>query len=252
MSNHVHLVVTDSRGLLPDFLREFHRSAAKAINALQGQRENVWANEGCSVVVLGDDEDVASKIAYVATNPVAAALVSRPDEWPGLLRWRESSESVGRPPVYFAKDGRSPDRLVLETRCAFNAQSKNAGRDWQDRLKTKITTRIAEIRRSMSAAGRQFLGRVRVLAQSIFDTALSPEAAQSYVPKIVAHDRELRERLLGELLDFRRAYRRALTDWRAGMRTVLFPTGTWWMRVHHGARAGDSPDADAATGMRVA
>jgi hypothetical protein len=37
MSNHHHLVVTDRRGALPDFLRELHRLTAKAINASQGQ-----------------------------------------------------------------------------------------------------------------------------------------------------------------------------------------------------------------------
>src|SRR5271165_922273 len=66
MSNHHHLVVSDPMGLLPDFLRELHRLTAKAMNALQGQWENLWSAEPCSAVRLADDQDVIDKIAYVA------------------------------------------------------------------------------------------------------------------------------------------------------------------------------------------
>jgi hypothetical protein len=58
MSNHHHLVVTDPRGVLPEFLRELHRLTAKAINASQGQWENLWAAEPCNAVRLVTDHDV--------------------------------------------------------------------------------------------------------------------------------------------------------------------------------------------------
>jgi REP element-mobilizing transposase RayT len=72
MSNHHHMVVTDPLGTLPDFLREVHRLTAKALNAAQGQSENLWSAEPCSAVQLADDEDIIDKISYVAANPVAA------------------------------------------------------------------------------------------------------------------------------------------------------------------------------------
>jgi putative transposase len=37
------------------------------------------------------------------------------------------------------------------------------------------------------------------------------------------------------LRDFPARYRGALEGWRAGMRDVLFPFGTWWMKVFHAA-----------------
>jgi hypothetical protein len=40
MSNHDHLVVTDTRGVLPAFLRELHRLTAKAMSASLGPRPN--------------------------------------------------------------------------------------------------------------------------------------------------------------------------------------------------------------------
>ena len=38
---------------------------------------------------------------------------------------------------------------------------------------------------------------------------------------------------------FRASYRAALERWCAGVRSALFPTGTWWMRVFHGAGIND-------------
>jgi len=91
MSNHHHMVVTDPFGTLPDFLREVHRLTAKALNAAQGQWENLWSAEPCSAVQLADDEDIIDKIAYVAANPVAAGLVARPEDWPGLSIWTQGT-----------------------------------------------------------------------------------------------------------------------------------------------------------------
>ncbi|NOU26339.1 MAG: hypothetical protein HOO96_00410 [Polyangiaceae bacterium] len=34
---------------------------------------------------------------------------------------------------------------------------------------------------------------------------------------------------------FQRGYRKALDAWRAGVRDVAFPHGTYWMVVHHHA-----------------
>ena len=45
MSNHHHIVLTDVCGMLPDFLRELHRTVAKAVNATQGEWENLWSAE---------------------------------------------------------------------------------------------------------------------------------------------------------------------------------------------------------------
>jgi putative transposase len=113
MSNHHHLVVTDPRGVLPEFLREFHRLTAKAMNALQGQWENLWAAEPCNVVRLVTDDDVAEKVAYVAANPVAAGLVASPREWPGLLMWEEATVVTSRPPAYFRETGTCAPKLSL-------------------------------------------------------------------------------------------------------------------------------------------
>ena len=53
MSNHHHIVLTDVHGALPDFARELHRTVAKAINAAQGQCENLWSVEHYHSLELG-------------------------------------------------------------------------------------------------------------------------------------------------------------------------------------------------------
>ena len=98
----------------PDFLRELHRlTPAKAMNASQGQWENLWAAEPCNVVRLVTGEDVEDKIAYVVANPVAAGLVKQPEQWPGVLEWGERSIRVARPTSYFLPEGTCPPELTL-------------------------------------------------------------------------------------------------------------------------------------------
>lgn len=113
MSNHHHLVVADSLGELPNFLRELHRLTAKAMNASQGQWENLWSAEPCNAVRLADDEDVVDKIAYVAVNPVAAGLVAKPEEWPELSLSSEGAVTLARPEAYFRNGGECPERVSL-------------------------------------------------------------------------------------------------------------------------------------------
>ena len=52
MSNHPHDVVTDARGVMPDFMRDFHRELAMGAKALYGISENIWAAEKASAVEL--------------------------------------------------------------------------------------------------------------------------------------------------------------------------------------------------------
>ena len=44
-----------------------------------------------------------------------------------------------------------------------------------------------------------------------------------------------------ELRAFRAAYRTAFQAWRRGVRDVVFPFGTWLMRVVHGTRCLPAP-----------
>jgi REP element-mobilizing transposase RayT len=236
MSNHHHLVVTDARGVLPDFLREFHRLTAKAMNASQGQWENLWAAEPCSVVRLVTDRDVEDKIAYVVANPVAAGLVKQPEQWPGVLAWGESLQRVVRPASYFREDGTCPDALVLLFERPQSLDGRPAGqREWRERAARTIASKVAEAHRKLSDAGRAFLGRAAVLAVSFIQRARTYEERFGVIPTFAAKAQSVRDALGRVERYFRSRYRKALAQWRAGVRDVAFPAGTWWMVVVHGA-----------------
>jgi putative transposase len=238
MSNHHHLVVTDPLGQLPDFLRELHRTTAKALNASQGQWENLWSSEQPNAVRLGDGEDVARKMAYVATNPVDAGLVADPSDWPGLNVWETEDLVVERPLDYFSPRGEAPERLTLRIEPPPHASLP--GTPFRERLKTLIADRIAAASRAVNAAGLTFLGCAAVLGTSFIARAKSYEVKRGMVPTVAASDPGLRAGLLRARNAFLIAYDSALARWRQGVREAVFPAGTWWMRVHHGA-AVDAP-----------
>jgi REP element-mobilizing transposase RayT len=236
MSNHHHLVVTDPRGILPDFLRELHRLTAKATNASQGQWENLWAAEPCNVVRLTTDEDVDDKIAYVVANPVAAGLVRQPEHWPGVLRWGETTQRVARPGSYFKEEGTCPGALTL----SFERPRQLGGRpiplrEWRGQVGRRIALKVAEAHDKASAAGRQFLGRKAVLAVSFAERAQTYEGRFGVIPTFAAKAWSVRVELAKIERFFRKAYREALALWREGVRHALFPIGTWWMVAVHGA-----------------
>jgi putative transposase len=237
MSNHHHLVVTDPRGELPDFLRELHRLTAKAMNASQGQWENLWSAEPCSAVRLADDEDVVDKIAYVAVNPVAAGLVAKPEEWPGLSLWTEGAVTLARPEAYFRNGGECPRTVSLRVVSPRVRQSDGC----PGRVQSAIASKVAQAHHKVRAAGRVFVGRASVLAQSFVKRAKSFEPKRVTVPTVAAKNPRARKALLAIQKAFRIAYRQALGAWKAGARDSVFPFGTWWMRVHHRARSEPQP-----------
>jgi REP element-mobilizing transposase RayT len=235
MSNHHHLVVTDPAGVLPDFLRELHRSAAKAMNALQSRWEHLWSAEPCSVVRLVDDHDVVDKIAYVAANPVAAGLVAQPEDWPGLSMWTERELRVARPGSYFDVQGASPPALCLRAAWPGSGTAGISPSWWQTQVKAALAKKVAAAHRNMRAACRGFVGRAGVLAQSFLHRVKTFEPKRVLVPTVAAKDPHALRAALAVQREFRRAYRAALELWRAGVRDVAFPFGTWWLRVHHRA-----------------
>jgi putative transposase len=241
MSNHHHLVVTDPRGVLPDFLRELHRLTAKAMNASQGQWENLWAAEPCNVVRLATDDDVDDKVAYVVANPVAAGLVRSPEAWPGLLLSGATVLRVARPSAYFTREGVCPPDLTLTVEPPPTRGDEPITRESRaQRLQRFVREKVAAAHAAMRAAGRGFLGVDAVLSTSFARRAKSYETKCGTIPTFAARVAVVREHLRRVERGFRVQYRRALRVWRTGVRDVVFPEGTWWLRVFHGAVAVES------------
>jgi len=242
MSNHLHIVVTDKRGELSDFMRNMHRNMAKALNASQGQWENLWAVRPAGTTRLPTREDVLAKIAYTAANPIIAALVESPDKWPGVLLWKPGSAAVAqRPRVYFGRKRAWP--ASAELRIVPPPDVREDEREqWREQVHAAVDAAAREARGAVRREGKKFLGAAKVMAKSFLARATSYEDKGQLMPIVAANDPQVLKAELAAEREFQVSYRRALDAWRAGDRTVVFPYGTWWMRVHHKVEVAAAPE----------
>ncbi len=241
LSNHFHLVVTDPGARLPAFEQYLDSLVARALNASLGRWESFWAPNSYSAVALVSPEDVLEKAAYVLANPVAAGLVVRGREWPGL--WSDPARiglgaiEAKRPEVFFRANGKMPESIEFELTVPPGFASPEV---FRERLAEALEAREEQAASTARAEGRTFLGEVRVLAQAPHARPLTNEPRRTLKPRVAARDKWKRIEALGRLVEFVNSYRAAWVKLKAGCHDVLFPAGTYWLRVAHGARCAAS------------
>lgn len=176
-------------------------------------------------------------MVYVLANPVLGGLVRRGREWPGV--WSDPARIgaapvvIGRPQGFFRDNGPMPATAELELHAPPGFESVQAFREaLLGALEEAEDRAVAERGRE----GRSFLGRERVLAQKPDRRPPPLEPRRGMVPRVAGRDKWKRIEALLRLAEFGRSYREALAAWRSGLREVVFPCGTWHMRVHHAAR----------------
>lgn len=237
LSDHYHLLVTDVTGVLPRFMHWLNEYVAKILNARLGRRETFWGPGSYSAVRCVDEDAILDLLLYVYANPVAAGLVHRSGEWPGV--WsspddlRRPGRQVNRPRAFFREGGSTPRSATLVYRAPEILKAR-FGDTLVAELKIRLAKRELEQQREFAASGRSFLGRKAVLDESTEKRASSYEAPRTLSPRIAARWRECRNAGLGELREFLRRYREALTEWLRGDRSMVFPAGTYLMRVRFG------------------
>jgi REP element-mobilizing transposase RayT len=242
MSNHIHLVLTDVRGVLPAFQRDLDSLIARAVNAAIGHRESFWDRESYSVVPLRTAADILAKIVYVLANPVAAGLVRRGREWPGL--WSDPRKMSGaptridRPDGFFREGGPLPASIELRLHPPPGVEDAPRFREVLARTLESEEDRAAS---RLGHEGRSFVGAARARAQKWWTRPAREEPLGRLHPRVAGYSKQVRDEALAELRAFWDAYREALEAWRRGAHEVLFPPGTWAMRVHHGARCAAAP-----------
>jgi putative transposase len=101
----------------------------------------------------------------------------------------------------------------------------------------------AEAHAAIHRTGRGFLGPERARTVSPDARATSFEAPRGLNPTFAVGrgHADARRTAVAAVRAFRAAYREALQRWRAGLRSVVFPAQTWWMRVFHGVAVNDDP-----------
>jgi REP element-mobilizing transposase RayT len=237
LSNHFHLVVTDPDARLPEFHRYLDGLVARAVNCSLGRWESFWDPDSYSAVRLESEAAILEKIVYVLANPVAAGLVRRAREWPGL--WSDPAWigrraiTVERPKGFFRDEGPMPRSaaLQLEVPPMFDAD---------DSFRSALTEAVRDAEDAAAAehvrTGRPVLGSARVLSQKPLARPAPGEPRRGLSPRVACKNKWKRIEVLLRLTEFGQAYREAFAAWRAGARDVVFPPGTWQMRVLHAAR----------------
>ncbi len=239
MSTHFHLVATVPDENVSDFMHRLDLRLALALQVLRRYvRGVVWEPGALSIVELKTTEAVVEQIAYAITNPVKAGLVFVAREWPGVTA---AVEDIGqrvleaKRPTFFFSDKwpeRASVRLVLPA-CLRALGEEEA----YERLSAELELQEELAREYVRKNGWKVLGRVGAKNVSPYRCAKSWRELGKLVPHIAAGrgQKEARLAAIAELRAFRAAHREAKRRWTGGDRDVVFPAGTYWMRVHHGA-----------------
>jgi len=223
MSNHYHLVITDTKGRLPDFQRDLNSELARALNFYWNRWESFWAPESYSAVELLEDGDRISKMAYTLANPVKARLVTRARRWEGATSAGMSfgrPRTIRRPEKFFGET--MPETATLElTRPAC---TKTDDASFDARLRQ-------DVRRREDAANERggVMGMNNVMNQHWNDSPTSHEPRQVLRPRVAGKNKWARIAALQRSAAWLAAYAAARLAFVGGERDVEFPYGTWWM-----------------------
>jgi hypothetical protein len=246
MSTHLHLIYSDIQGSAPEFRRDAHRIIANLTKAIRGWRGPVFSGAP-NVVRLLTPEAVIDKLGYVMANPVAAAAVRYAKDWPGLnTRANEvgaGGRTISRPTRYFDQAGKMPPAVVLRFElpdCVRRAYGVEGG---LKRIREAVKLHEGRGRAEVEKRGWRFLGADRCLKVSPYRRAKAYEVFGAREPTFatLGGGRAAFNRAVDDLRNFRAQYRDARLRFGNGERHVLFPFGTWMMRVLHGVRCATGP-----------
>jgi REP element-mobilizing transposase RayT len=236
LSNHFHVVVTDPDARLPAFEQYLDALVARAVNASLGRWESFWAPASYSAVRLVSPDDIVEKTAYVLANPVAAGLVRSGRDWPGAWSRPEqigaTATQVRRPSTFFSSTGGMPETVDLELTTPPGFESSG----FREQVGAALAELEARARRDTAKEGRPFLGVAKILAQKWWARPKNGEPRRRLNPRVASRDKWKRIEALSRLAEFLAEYREAWASLRAGVRDVLFPAGTYALRVFHDVR----------------
>ncbi len=201
-------MVTDPPGAVAAFAGGFHGLFARIMNVHLGRKSNFF-DGSCSYSGLHcvDAEDVLDRMVYVTTNPVAAGLVERPEDWPGaislpehfledappivatrptdLLRSRGRSEKQTQDARTRARGHRKPkdplpDQVVVKL--TIPAAYRYLGRKafvalYRDRVNVRLEMLRDERERRADRKKRRVLG-VEAIFRTLVNDAPKPKTAE--------------------------------------------------------------------------
>jgi REP element-mobilizing transposase RayT len=230
MSNHYHLVITDSNGRLPEFQQHLNSLLARAVNCARGRWEAFWSRESYNAVELLEPDDVLDKLAYTLLNPVRGGLVGRAAAWEGStsasLRFG-GRRLVTRPTDFFSED--MPDQASLELVAPHRHDELG--------LDEQLAARIEAVERDMRKTGCRPMGMTAVLRQHWNDSPATRTPRRGLAPRIAARCTAVRIAAIVELQHWVELYRSTMVCFKDGKREIGWPPGTYRMCARLGCPA---------------
>ncbi len=234
LSNHLHLVVHDRKGQLAAWASYFLGNLARAVNQLRGRTGACFERRYSAEPIL-DDEALVDRLVYTVTNPVAAGLCSRTDQWPGVVLFARGSRQEGIPVSWTDRDQERRERARARCRGeappgreAFRVESNlvidplltERGGSGDARLIVGIEAREAKLANERRQAGLRPLGASRILSQSWHAAPRQPKRG----PRPLCHAAApaLRAAFRQAFRAFADLYREASTRLREGV-SIAFP-----------------------------
>jgi REP element-mobilizing transposase RayT len=237
MSNHLHLLVRDTRGELAAWASYLLGNLARSINRLRERCGVVFERRYSAEPVL-DDAALLDRLVYVVTNPVQAGLCTQSQAWPGLVLWAAGGEPERRAVSWVARKayrsaryrarqrGQAPPSpegfrvggtLVLQPLPSEIGSEAEGGGELAEAIAARERELAAERRRS----GRTAMTRREVLAQDWHAAPRHPKRS----PRPACHttERGLRQAFVEGFRNFVGAFREASAQWRSGVHPVSFP-----------------------------
>lgn len=94
MTTHFHAMVTTPRANLSEFMQQWEGEYARYFNWRHGLVGHLFGGP-FRRVIIENDLHLFTAAAYIFNNPVAAGVVSRPEDW----KWSSYAATVGLAPV---------------------------------------------------------------------------------------------------------------------------------------------------------
>ena len=240
MSTHFHLVVHAPHENVSVFMHLLDMHMACALQVYRRFAHGViWEPGKLSIVELVTPEAVEQQIAYAIVNPVKAGLVYEPEDWPGVTASVQDLDrrvfGGRRPAFYFGADKWPEETAITFTLPAWLSVFGDE-EEVRRRLEAEVLRQKEEARADVKEKGWKVMGAIAAANVSPYRRAKSWEELGTLRPHIAAGrgQREAREAAIARLRCFRGRHAECKARWCAGERDVVFPAGTYWMRVHHG------------------
>lgn len=262
MGSHYHLVSRDNEAFLPEFNRDFHSAMGRYFNTTQDVVQmSLWDNRRTFAQALLDPSTAMEEVQYVLLNPVRAGIVRHPKLYSGLVigpdDWGKELVFT-RPDEYFSEN--MPEKVTLSPEPPPGFDHIPLER-LKSQVRHEVKQKAKEIARNMTFTGLSdvdIFDTPRTLAlkreRRDGDSQPTPRIPRSRLTnshrngafdrrkRFKANDRRLIQLALEIESRFQSSFAAAIKELQEGNSEVVFPAGTYALRLRGIVRAQEPLD----------